>query len=267
MGSVSRFKRIYIEITSTCNLRCSFCQETKRPPHFMSIEEFGHILDEIKPYTNYIYLHVKGEPMLHPELDTILSMCQDAGLTVNLTTNGTLLYRKLFTLIKHPVHQINVSMHSADDNDCIDMDNYINELFYSCDEILEKTDTEISLRLWNTKNEPALFGKKNGTIKKHLYVNVQSPFEWPELDSSYCNERGFCQGLRTHIAILSDGTVTPCCLDGNGIMKLGNIFDTPLKNILECERSSAFTKGFHNKYAVEPLCQHCSFKERFAHKM
>ena len=161
MGSVSRFKRIYIEITSTCNLRCSFCQETKRPPHFMSIEEFGHILDEIKPYTNYIYLHVKGEPMLHPELDTILSMCQDAGLTVNLTTNGTLLYKKLFTLIKHPVHQINVSMHSADDNDCIDMDNYINELFYSCDEILEKTDTEISLRLWNTKNEPALFGRSH----------------------------------------------------------------------------------------------------------
>ena len=151
MGTVSRFKRIYIEITSTCNLKCSFCQETIRPPHFMSIEEFGHILDEIRPYTNYIYLHVKGEPMLHPELEAILSMCNDAGLTVNLTTNGTLLYKKLDILIKHPVHQINVSMHSADDNDCIDMDTYIHELFYSCEEILAKTETEISLRLWNTK--------------------------------------------------------------------------------------------------------------------
>jgi radical SAM protein with 4Fe4S-binding SPASM domain len=267
MGSVSRFKRIYIEITSTCNLKCSFCQETKRPPHFMSIEEFGHILDEVKPYTNYIYLHVKGEPMLHPELETILSMCSDANTTVNLTTNGTLLYKKLDTLIKQPVHQINVSMHSADDNDCIDMDNYINELFYSCEEILEKTETEISLRLWNTKKEPTLFNKRNCTIKRHLYVNVQSPFEWPELNSTYCNERGFCQGLRTHIAILSDGTVTPCCLDGNGVMNLGNIFDTPLKDILECKRSVEFIKGFHNKYAVEPLCKHCSFKERFAHKM
>lgn len=147
------------------------------------------------------------------------------------------------------------------------MDNYINELFYSCEEILEKTETEISLRLWNTKKEPTLFNKRNCTIKRHLYVNVQSPFEWPELNSTYCNERGFCQGLRTHIAILSDGTVTPCCLDGNGVMKLGNIFDTPLKDILECKRSVEFIKGFHNKYAVEPLCKHCSFKERFAHKM
>lgn len=267
MGSVSRFKRIYIEITSTCNLKCSFCQETKRSPHFMSIEEFSNVLEQIKPYTNYIYLHVKGEPLLHPDLEAILLKCQQADLTVNLTTNGTLIYKKLDTLIKYPVHQINVSMHSADDNDCIDIDTYINELFYSCEEILNKTDTEISLRLWNTKKEPFLFGERNCTIKRHLYVNVQSPFEWPELNSSYCNERGFCQGIRTHIAILSDGTVVPCCLDGNGIMKLGNIFETPLKDILASDRSVAFIEGFRNKYAVEPLCKHCSFKERFAHKM
>ena len=224
MGNIKRFKRIYIEITSSCNLKCSFCQETKRPAHFMPIEDFGHILDEIRPYTNYIYLHVKGEPLLHPQLADILSLCRDCGITVNLTTNGTLIRQRLDTLIKYPVHQINVSMHSADDNDCIDI--YINDLFYSCETLLDKTDTEISLRLWNTKNEPFLFGERNCTIKRHLYVNVQSPFEWPELNGSYYNERGFCQGIRTHIAILSDGTVVPCCLDGNGVMALGNILDT-----------------------------------------
>lgn len=120
----------------------------------MPIEDFGHILDEIRPYTNYIYLHVKGEPLLHPQLADILSLCRDCGITVNLTTNGTLIRQRLDTLIKYPVHQINVSMHSADDNDCIDMDTYINDLFYSCETLLDKTDTEISLRLWNTKNEP-----------------------------------------------------------------------------------------------------------------
>ena len=151
MGNIKRFKRIYIEITSSCNLKCSFCQETKRPAHFMPIEDFGHILDEIRPYTNYIYLHVKGEPLLHPQLADILSLCRDCGITVNLTTNGTLIRQRLDTLIKYPVHQINVSMHSADDNDCIDMDTYINDLFYSCETLLDKTDTEISLRLWNTK--------------------------------------------------------------------------------------------------------------------
>lgn len=79
MGNVARFKRIYIEITSSCNLKCSFCQETLRSPHFMSVDEFAHTLQQIRPYTNYIYLHVKGEPLLHPQLDEILALCRRAG--------------------------------------------------------------------------------------------------------------------------------------------------------------------------------------------
>lgn len=266
MGSVARFKRIYIEITSACNLNCSFCQETLRSPHFMSVKEFEHVIEEIGPFTNYIYLHVKGEPLLHPDLDKILDICNANNIKVNLTTNGTLISEKLDTLIHHPVHQINVSLHSAEDNDCIDMDTYIKGLFSSCEQLLSKTNTEITLRLWNSQNKPFLFGERNCVIKRHLYVNVQSPFEWPSLDCSYFNDRGFCQGLRQHMAILSDGTVVPCCLDGNAVMNLGNIFSTHLSSILESERSQKFIAGFHAMRAVEPLCKHCSFKERFSNK-
>lgn len=267
MGSAARFKRIYIEITSACNLHCTFCQETLRPVTFMSTAQFSHVLEQIRPYTNYIYLHVKGEPLLHPQLKDILKMCLDAGIFVNLTTNGTLIRRQLDILIQYPVHQINVSLHSADDNAAVDMDTYIQDLFFCCEKLISCTETEVSLRLWNTKKEPALFGERNCTIKRHLYVNVQSPFEWPSLDNAYCNERGFCQGLRQHMAILSDGTVVPCCLDGNAVMALGNIFTTPLAEILTNPRSTAFMDGFRAKRAVEPLCMHCSFKERFSKKM
>ena len=267
MGSVARFKRIYIEITSSCNLTCSFCQKTLRPAHFMNTQEFAHIISEIKPYTNYVYLHVKGEPLLSPYLEDMLKLCQDNNIRVNITTNGTLLADRIDTLVKYPVHQINISLHSADDNDCIDMDSYIKDIFSSCETLVDKTDTEVNLRLWNTKKDPLLFGNKNCTIKRHLYINVQSPFEWPELNSGYFNERGFCQGLRSHIAILSDGTVVPCCLDGNAIMALGNIFSSHFKDILSNERSQAIIKGWHAKMAVEPLCKHCSFKERFTHKL
>ena len=267
MGSVARFKRIYIEITSSCNLKCSFCQDTLRPAHFMKPHEFTYIIDEIKPYTNYIYLHVKGEPLLSPYLKDILKICHDNNILVNITTNGTLIAKCIDTLITYPVHQINISLHSADDNDCIDMASYIKDVFSSCETLVDKTDTEVNLRLWNTKKNPTLFGDKNCTIKRHLYINVQSPFEWPVLNGTYCNERGFCQGLRSHIAILSDGTVVPCCLDGNAIMKLGNIFSSHLPDILSNERSQAIIKGWHAKMAVEPLCKHCSFKERFTHKL
>ena len=203
----------------------------------MSVDEFRTVIERIGHYTNYIYLHVKGEPLLHPQLGEILKICQDADMTVNLTTNATLIKEKLPVLLEYPVHQINVSLHSADDNDCIDMDSYIHNLFESCETLLDKTDTEISLRLWNTKKEPFLFGEKNCTIKRHLYINVQSPFEWPDVNSTYCNERGFCQGLRQHMAILCDGTVVPCCLDGNGVMALGNILDSTLEEILQAHEA------------------------------
>lgn len=259
-----RFKRIYIEITSSCNLHCSFCQETLRPPAFLSTEQFAHILQEIKSYTNFIYLHVKGEPLLHPQLEEILLLCRTSGVTVNVTTNGTLLKRQLETLVKYPVHQINISLHSADDNDCIDMDEYIKDVFYSCEELLTHTDTEISLRLWNTKNEPLIFGCNNYRIKNRLHINIQSPFQWPDLSNSYCNPHGICQGLRTHIAILSNGTVVPCCLDGNGVIALGNIFTESLEDILSNKRTAVILDNFRRRLAAEPLCQHCSYKERFA---
>ncbi len=40
----------------------------------MSIEIFDKILDQIKPYTDYIYFHVKGEPLLHPDIDKFLDL-------------------------------------------------------------------------------------------------------------------------------------------------------------------------------------------------
>ena len=86
-----RFKKIYIEITNICNLKCSFCPETNREKKYMEIESFENILKKVKPYTNLIALHIKGEPLLHPNLNEILKICEKEKIKVNITTNGTLL--------------------------------------------------------------------------------------------------------------------------------------------------------------------------------
>ena len=33
-------KRVYLEITNVCNLSCAFCPGTKRPPHFLTREDY-----------------------------------------------------------------------------------------------------------------------------------------------------------------------------------------------------------------------------------
>ena len=87
---MKKFKKIFIEITNICNLNCSFCSKVEKPKRTMTKEEFTHILSEIKPYTDNIYLHVKGEPLLHPNLIDFLHIAEEHNIKVNLTTNGVL---------------------------------------------------------------------------------------------------------------------------------------------------------------------------------
>lgn len=114
---VKQFKKFYLEITSVCNLACSFCPPTLRAKQFVSPEDFAFRLDQIKPHTSYINLHVKGEPLLHPQLGTLLDISYEKGFKVNITTNGTLIKKRREHLINKPaIRQMNFSLHSFDDN-------------------------------------------------------------------------------------------------------------------------------------------------------
>ena len=100
-----KFKRIYVEICNTCNLSCSFCASRPAHPRQMSVEQG-------RPYTDHLYLHLLGEPLMHPQLEAILQICQRASLHVQLTTNGTLLASRRELLEAYPPRQINISVHS-----------------------------------------------------------------------------------------------------------------------------------------------------------
>ena len=282
-----RFKKIYIEITNICNLDCSFCHNNQRSSRRLSIESFEYILNQIKPFTGYIYLHVKGEPLLHPQLSDFLDLAYEKGLKVHITTNGVLINKVKDELLNKPaIRQINFSLHSFTENNKV---NYIEDILEFVEEALDKTQIIISLRFWNfnksdmeacqknknlfeaienkflIKNKivDTLIPGKGLKIKERLYLNTDYEFEWPSLSSDYSNENGFCYALRDQAAILVDGTVVPCCLDGEGITNLGNIFKENFSQIINSEKAKAIYEGFSNHKAVEALCVKCRYKERF----
>ena len=85
-------------------------------------------------------------------------------------------------------------------------------------------------------------------------------FEWPDHQhDTYNEEEMFCHALRNQIGVLVDGTVVPCCLDHNGDISLGNLFEQSVEHILASTRATALYNGFTNHTAVEPLCQRCGY--------
>ena len=97
-----RFSRCYLEITNRCNLACSFCPKTKRPARTLTAEEFRLLAGKLRAYTDYLYLHVMGEPLLHPQLQALLETARALGFRVALTTNGTLLPARQALLLAAP---------------------------------------------------------------------------------------------------------------------------------------------------------------------
>ena len=73
------YKKVYIEITNICNMNCSFCHGHKRMHRFMTDEEFKFIIEKLKGYTDYIYYHLMGEPLIHPKLNEFIKLASEHG--------------------------------------------------------------------------------------------------------------------------------------------------------------------------------------------
>ena len=289
---LKKFKKIYIEITNTCNLSCHFCPKTGRKSEFMETELFKMILNKVKGHSEYLYFHVMGEPLLHSKLGLFLDLCQQEGFKVNITSNGTLIEKQGDLLLSKPsLRQINFSLHSFDANDYeVPMHTYINNILSFVKKSRQQRKPLISLRLWNyddTGSNPrnraileqiqkeldieailneTLIQGRGVKLAENVYLNYAKKFDWPDMNREDISTEGYCHGLRDQVAVLVDGTVVPCCLDGEGNIALGNIIEQDLSSIVEGERAINLYEGFSRREAVEDLCKKCGYRTRFGGK-
>lgn len=276
-------KRAYIEITNICNLSCSFCPGTRRPPRTMTPEEFRRLAEKLRGHVGYLYFHVMGEPLLHPQLEELLGIAGELGFRVCLTTNGTLLERRGAALLAAPaLHKVSVSLHAMEGNGAGNLTKYLSDVW---DFALRASAAGVicALRLWNIggadrRNEEILdfFADRLGVhplslpqprlgswrLGERLYLEQAEKFDWPDLDAPETGAR-FCLGLRDQVAVLADGTVAPCCLDHEGDIPLGNLFRQELAEILAGPRAAALYEGFSQGKPSEELCRRCGFARRF----
>jgi radical SAM protein with 4Fe4S-binding SPASM domain len=277
------FKRIYIEITNVCNLNCGFCPKTTRKPEFIEIALFKKILNELKNHTRYLYFHVMGEPLLHPDIGFFLDLCHEYGYKVNITTNGMLIKKaEKNILLKPALRLMNFSLHSFNANTLNgEIDNYLDDIMDFISKAGSNPEFKACLRLWNKdknqyilkkieevfnislNNDQIPYNEKSIKLADNIFLNQASLFDWPDINIADLDNKGFCLGLRDQAAILVDGTVVPCCLDNEGTINLGNINDLNFSEIIKSKRAIDMFQGFSGRNAVESLCKKCGYRKRF----
>ena len=246
----------------------------------MSEEVFAGVLPQLRPWTDFLYFHLMGEPLCHPKLSRFLEIAGSTGFKVILTTNGTLLQNRQELLLASPaLHKVNISLHAFEANDlAIPFETYLSNCFQFAK--AAEGNKLVVFRLWNhggaearnaeiLRSLEAVFpkpwteGRKGIRIGDRIFLEYGDKFDWPDLGADDNGDRVFCYGLRDQLGILCDGTVVPCCLDHEGDLALGNVLESPLEEILASPRAQAIYHGFQQRKAAEELCRKCGYARRF----
>jgi len=286
-----KFYRIYIELTNVCGLRCSFCPTKALPNTTMSLAFFESVVEEAKAFTKEIACHVVGDPLTLSNLHDYLDILHKHKLKAMLTTSGYFMKKHSYETLFHPaVKQINVSLNAFNKNDTsITFEQYMKPILDLCHEkVKQEKEIFINLRMWNLdevmseeKFNTELFTmlekafdvsldlttlnpkeKKNLRLDNKVLLHFDNYFEWPSLKNKNYGH-GTCQGLSSHIGILANGDVIPCCLDNDAVIKLGNIKEQSLKEIIHGKRATDMIEGFKVGQCSEEMCLKCSYKDRF----
>lgn len=267
-------KRVYLEITNSCNLNCHFCTNAKGN-RFLTINEIKNYLDQIKPYCNYVYLHVLGEPLLHPNFNEILDYLDSKQMNLQLVTNGTLL-NKYPNILNHTcLRKLSISIHSINNIQ-------VNDLYFETINRLIETDkqTKLELRFYDKSNlnkqlNDYLSYLKNRygfsitekinsyKLKDNTYVYFEEFFKWPNINDPCISYTGTCHGAIDMIAITSNSDVTICCLDPNAYNYIGNLKKNTLQDILNCDKYLSYINDFKKNKITSELCSKCSYRLRF----
>ncbi|RXK01347.1 radical SAM protein [Arcobacter sp. CECT 8986] len=292
---MKKFRKVHIEITNICNLKCTFCPPKIKPTATMSLEKFDDLNHQLKEYTKELAYHIVGDPLVLSNLNDYLNISKKNNLKVNITTTANNINEKHYeALLNSTIKQINFSINSYNANSHKkSLDEYLNPIIKFI-KFAQQNRHEyfINLRIWNldeTKSakefNKKVFNKinsefntnidiedvyktrpKNIRIDRKIFFNFDEYFNWPNLKNDLVSTKGFCYGLDSHFGILSSGEVVPCCLDQNACINLGNINEKPIKDILSSKRVKNIQTGFRNNIVVEELCQKCEYRTRFDKK-
>ncbi len=278
---------IALELTNACNLSCVMCFRTRmtRPKGFMGVAEARRAIDHVKNFPRSLFLPQGfGESLLHPDFLDILGYARSViSNRIILITNGTLLRKEVSReIIKRRLADgivISVETGCKEDYEKIRVKGDFDQLDSNINDLIEQrrihneTTPTLLLRgvaLQDEESVVALLHKKWGRmLSDGDSIGVNCTVAWtqsgvgPRAASGQSSapstkRRLACRRLWHSLTIGLNRDVTPCCLDYDFQLSVGNINENSLRDIWQGSKLAELREA-HLRGALDeiPLCKTC----------
>jgi len=262
---------LQLESTTACNLDCSFCLRSSlnRSEGYISFDDFRQVVDKAK--SRYLTLHGWGEPLLHEDLPDMIRYAAGKKISVNFTTNATLLPEKTDALLSSGLDAIAFSFPEVRQFTPILTKNVAGFLQERSARQQKTPKTYINIALMEGNPDCIEEGLGlAGTLGVDM-VNFERSFPWTDREArtektlfsrirnaakkTGCTatlpvpHTNSCPLFRLTLFVRWNGDVAPCCYRAN--VPLGNLLRDNLSTILH--NRMAFLK----KMRTDPVCREC----------
>ena len=282
----SKPRTLLLLINRGCNLTCSFCDLWDRPQN-MPLNQVLQLLDQALKIGTKTLVITGGEPFMHPDLFTVVRAAKELGLSVNITTNGTLIEKKWDQLLDSGVDSLSVSLDGLAETHerlrgqpgCFkrsmkgiqklraDSDIGLSIYFTANRENVHELVPVYELAqelgagfdFWPVNDAPdlALSEPEHQAAWKQavatLAAREQRIAERQHFDAESLNYHAGqvdtvrCLGLVDQYGVTFEGELLPCCVWGGEGLSVGNVFETPLTELWESPEVQAAREGLYHQ--------------------
>lgn len=274
---------IAFELSSACSFQCSYCDRinwkttaSKRTKQHLSLDVFKTAISEIcrlDPVPS-VTLNYEGESLLNPQLSEFLEFCGEKKISPWISTS---LYPASQHIMKDILEYCSAVSVSLEGN----LDNFISvkgpDSVYNS--ITQNLEYIINLNHNYGKEINVSAVLPRGTSIKSPGIlqfieqwvdRVSNIYLWEGIDFQvgnlmYFNELGISEHLKRrrpctqpfeYLAVLSDGSLSPCCNTSRVKLKTPTIMDG-LINVCEHEEYIVFRQKHLDNDLDGTLCEHC----------
>lgn len=284
---------VFIELTNACNCTCASCPQSvylgpgfgghvfDRKKGFMDFKLVQRLVKEAYEITNKINFSFFGEPMLHPQFLDILDLFKNRpnNKKLLLFTNFTCCTKEVMKkLIEIKINRIRISMDSntsetydkvRSGNWCLDLEgNKINSnrfntmvdkityWFSLCDH--RPTAHEFVVSSQNFKELKGFIDRWQPLLGTNDIILTKTILSYGGimLRDSFLNKYPCNMWDDRYIVVNWQGKVTPCFLDVNVDLSIGNVNEQPLKDIAYNKKYDEI-RDLSKKRKIDP-CKYCT---------